>query len=182
MECIACGAPIDEKVERGGREFYICENEHELPRARIEDEEIEKIEFRGDQIHVSVGVIVTSGEKVLLLERRKYPYQHTIPAGHLKRDEEPGEGAIRELREETGIEIVDESLNRMEEAEGVLADPCRRGEQYHRWFFFHKELGREAEAEVNDEASQALWVAKGELDDYDLTAPTLYLADHDYIP
>jgi len=52
---------------------------------------------------------VTHGEDVLLLKRgphrRVFPNKYNGVGGHLERDEDPLSGAIREIREETGLEV-----------------------------------------------------------------------------
>jgi len=56
-----------------------------------------------------VGTIITKGERVLLL-RRKYVHgagSWSTPGGHLEFGESPEECAIREAKEETGVDITD---------------------------------------------------------------------------
>src|SRR6185295_17080859 len=57
---------------------------------------------------------VINGDDVLLLKRaphkRVFPGRYNGVGGHLERDEDPHAGAIREIREETGLEIGDVSL------------------------------------------------------------------------
>lgn len=52
---------------------------------------------------------VTNGTDVLLLKRalnrRVYPGKYNGVGGHLERDEDPLQGAVREIREETGLEV-----------------------------------------------------------------------------
>ncbi|MFB6071374.1 MAG: NUDIX domain-containing protein [Halobacterium sp.] len=53
------------------------------------------------------GVTVVDGDRVLLVERGADPGrgEWSTPAGHLEVDEEPRDGAARELREETGLRV-----------------------------------------------------------------------------
>lgn len=57
---------------------------------------------------VGIGVIVTKGDHLLLLERKGVHGQGTwsTPGGHLEYGESPEECAIRETKEETGVDIV----------------------------------------------------------------------------
>lgn len=52
---------------------------------------------------------VTHGDDILLLKRaehkRIYPGRYNGVGGHIERDEEPLSGAIREIREETGLSV-----------------------------------------------------------------------------
>jgi len=56
---------------------------------------------------VGVGVIITKGQEVLLLRRKNVHGAGTwsTPGGHLDFGESPAECAIRETREETGLDI-----------------------------------------------------------------------------
>ena len=53
---------------------------------------------------------VTHGDDVLLLKRashkRVYPGLYNGVGGHLERDEDPLTGAVREIQEETGLELA----------------------------------------------------------------------------
>lgn len=53
------------------------------------------------------GVVVVRGEEVLLIRRTAPPNAGTwsLPAGYLEHDEPPATGAVRELREETGLRV-----------------------------------------------------------------------------
>jgi 8-oxo-dGTP diphosphatase len=56
---------------------------------------------------VAAGVLVEHEGKVLLVRRRLNPHQGlwTLPAGFVDFDEDPAEAAVRECREETGLEV-----------------------------------------------------------------------------
>jgi 8-oxo-dGTP diphosphatase len=58
--------------------------------------------------HVGVGVIVTKGDRLLLIKRKGVHGQGTwsTPGGHLEYGESPEACAIRETREETGVDIA----------------------------------------------------------------------------
>lgn len=57
--------------------------------------------------HITVGAIVVNDKKEVLLVKRAphltRPNTYTIPGGFLDRDETFKEGALRELKEETGL-------------------------------------------------------------------------------
>ena len=59
-------------------------------------------------VGVGVGVLITRANQVLLLRRRNVHGAGTwsTPGGHLDFGETPEECAIREAREETGVEIT----------------------------------------------------------------------------
>jgi len=59
--------------------------------------------------HVTVGVILLneSHKKILLVKRAAFltnPGKYAVPGGFLDRDETSKEGALREVKEETGYE------------------------------------------------------------------------------
>ncbi len=58
---------------------------------------------------VGVGVIITQGEQVLLLRRQNVhgAGSWSTPGGHLDFGESPEECAIREVKEETDVDITD---------------------------------------------------------------------------
>ena len=69
-------------------------------------------------------VTVVDGDSVLLVERAVPPGvgTWTIPGGHLEADEPPRRAAVRELREETGVEVAPDALELVDSA---LLDPFR---------------------------------------------------------
>ena len=64
-----------------------------------------RIVFRDHK--VAAGVLVEREGKVLLVRRRMRPRQGTwtFPAGFVEFDEDPADAAVRECREETGLEV-----------------------------------------------------------------------------
>jgi 8-oxo-dGTP diphosphatase len=61
---------------------------------------------------IGIAAIITQGDKVLLIQR-KGPHgtgTWSTPGGHLEFGEEPRECAIRETREEVGLELSDMRL------------------------------------------------------------------------
>jgi len=65
----------------------------------------EQVVFREQKI--AAGVIVEHEGKVLLVRRRMNPRRGmwTFPAGFVDFDEAPADAAVRECREETGLEV-----------------------------------------------------------------------------
>jgi 8-oxo-dGTP diphosphatase len=56
-----------------------------------------------------VYVAIWHRGRILLVEN-SYRRRRTLPAGRLKRGEDPAQGAVRELREEVGIELEPQQL------------------------------------------------------------------------
>lgn len=59
------------------------------------------------QIHIGVGAVVFRGDDILVIKRGKPPFegQWSIPGGGLEYGEALQDAVIREVREETGLEI-----------------------------------------------------------------------------
>lgn len=58
----------------------------------------------------TIRVVVRHGDDVLLIRHTYGTQAWGVPGGGMKKDEDPVEAAIRETREETGLEIADATL------------------------------------------------------------------------
>jgi len=166
MKCMDCGKETQIKTE-DGKEYYICSEGHKNSRM-ILNKGLEHYNEEGEIVHVSVGAVIVKSGKILLLNRRKYPFKYTIPAGHLEEGENPEKAIIREVKEETNLEISAPELKLEEKVE----DPCRRGADYHYWYLYTKTVEEPVEVSTNDEASDFRWVDPSELKKIELTEPT----------
>jgi len=80
--------------------------------------------------HKSVGMLVWKGDKLLLIERAKFPFGFAVPAGHVDDDPTFEAAAKRELKEEVGLDSVDLELMLDIRKE----NPCRReGGTWHQY-------------------------------------------------
>ena len=115
----------------------------------------------------SASVIVRNSVGDLLLLRRSDSGRWTIPTGGLKKNETLTRCAIRECREETGLDIEIIALA------GVFSDPR------HVIAFADGEVRQPVNAcfagrviggalAVSDEATEVVWVPPARLDDYDI--------------
>ncbi len=59
------------------------------------------------QLKVGAAVLIEDDGRLLLLQRSYEPWKGTwmVPAGYVEADEDPRDAAIREVREETGLEV-----------------------------------------------------------------------------
>lgn len=109
--------------------------------------------------HSSVGMVVERNGKLLLIERRIFPLTYAFPAGHVDEGEEYQHAAIRELKEEVGLDTKKVELV----AEGRVENPCSRPDgTWHYW----KVYKIEAEGEVKrseEETKQVGWFTKEEI-------------------
>jgi 8-oxo-dGTP diphosphatase len=106
--------------------------------------------------------------KILLIERGIEPYKGAwaFPGGFLNMDETAGQGALRELREETGLD-----LNYLKQV-GAFSDVDRDPRTRVITIAFYA-LAKKSEVQGGDDAAKAQWFALNEV-------PRLAF-DHDYI-
>lgn len=107
-------------------------------------------------------VVVRLGERWLLVHERKHGQRWYLPAGGV----EPGEsfvaGAVRETREEAGIEVKLDGIVRIEHS------PHGEGARMRVVFIGHPADGRPPKQIPDDETLGAAWVSLDELDRYPL--------------
>lgn len=122
----------------------------------------------------SASVVVRNSAGDLLL-RRSDSGRWTIPTGGLKKNETLTQCAVRECREETGLEIEITALV------GVFSDPAHviaydGGEvrQPVNTCFAGRAIG--GKLTTSDEASEVAWIPPARLDDYDIH-PAIPAAD-----
>ncbi len=86
--------------------------------------------------HTSVGMFVWKNDKLLLIERAKFPFGYAVPAGHLDGDTDYEIAARRELKEEVGLDVVRLDLV----FDGRKENPCRREDgTWHHWKLYRVE-------------------------------------------
>ena len=90
--CPRCGHALEDR-EAFGRRRRVCTA-------------CEQVVFREHK--VAAGVLVVHEGQVLLVRRRFEPRmgEWSLPAGFVDFDEDPAEAAVRECREETGLEVT----------------------------------------------------------------------------
>ncbi len=109
--------------------------------------------------HTSVGMMVWRDGKLLMIERKKFPFGITPPAGHV--DDHGGfdEAVKDELREEVGLDAKDLKLL----LEGRKENKCRREEgDWHYWKVY--EIIADGEVRPSDdEVNKFSWYGKEEI-------------------
>jgi ADP-ribose pyrophosphatase YjhB (NUDIX family) len=107
----------------------------------------------------TVDVVVTDGENLLLVKRGKRPYKDrwALPGGFVEYGETVEETAVREVLEETGVQI------KLEAILGVYSDPQRdpRGHTLTTVFIGRRIAG---DPVGGDDAKEALWIDLESLD------------------
>jgi mutator protein MutT len=117
---------------------------------------------------VGVGAIIICNGKILLEKRKSEPAKEkwSIPGGLVELGENTEEAVIREVREETGLEVEKPQL--IDVIDNISLD--EKGKiKYHFVIldYFVKLKGGELKAA--DDAEELVWVALDETEKYDLT-------------
>jgi ADP-ribose pyrophosphatase YjhB (NUDIX family) len=104
-------------------------------------------------------MLVWNDEKLLLIERAKFPVGFAIPAGHVDGNPSYEESAKRELQEEVGLAADVLTLF----AEGRRENPCRREDgTWHYWKIYQVTANGDVERST-DETKRAGWYSKEEI-------------------
>ena len=85
-------------------------------------------------LHYSVGAIIKNEKgEYLLIDRANFPYGFACPAGHIDSGEKAFTAMIREVREETGYDVVYYDVL---EEKVLEENPCTRGVTVHHWVVY----------------------------------------------
>jgi 8-oxo-dGTP diphosphatase len=119
--------------------------------------------LRRVETKLAVGAVVFRADGAVLLVRRANPPaagSWTLPGGRVEPNESLADAIVREVREETALEVV--VVNVIEEL--VLE---REGFSYRITDFSCRAISGDVRAA--DDASEARWVLPANFDDFDLT-------------
>lgn len=99
------------------------------------------IKYLDIETHLSVGAIIKNNKgEILMIDRLKQPFGFACPAGHIDEGEFPLEALFREVKEETGLDIVSFTEYEMKYSSGAFNDvpqeTCSRGITNHMWFIY----------------------------------------------
>ncbi|MGA2740488.1 MAG: NUDIX hydrolase [Bryobacteraceae bacterium] len=121
---------------------------------------------------LGVGALIFNRDKILLVERGKEPLKGywSLPGGVLEAGETLEHGVVREVREETGLEV--QPLKVVEIFERIIRD-AHGAIEYHYVVIDYICRITGGSLRAADDASQVAWVARGKLSTYRITAGTL---------
>jgi len=121
---------------------------------------------------LGVGALIFERGKILLVERGEQPLKGywSLPGGVLETGETLAEGIIREVREETGLEV--KPVKVLEIFERIMRDAEGQAE-YHYVLIDYICRVTGGLLRAADDASRAEWVARRDLADYTITTGTL---------
>jgi FAD synthetase len=83
--------------------------------------------------HKSVGAVVRKDNKILMIDRAIFPFGWACPAGHVDSGETATKALKREVKEETGLEVLKYKLLFHE---FVGWNKCSRGVKGHDWLVY----------------------------------------------
>ena len=116
---------------------------------------------------VTVDVVAYCKGHVLMVKRGDYPNKGlwALPGGFVNQHERLMNAALRELKEETGMELLDGYLRSFAKDNEVFDHPDRslRGRTITHAYFFELMLGELPTVKGGDDAAQAKWIPVGEL-------------------
>jgi len=136
------------------------------------DKEPENPRAYPDRPFVGVGVVIFRGDQVLLAQRGKPPREFfwSIPGGAQEIDETVREAGLREVREETNLEV--DILGLIDVVDSISRDSEGRVEFHYTLVDFFAEW-RSGEAIAGDDCPAVCWANLDDLDRYDLRTATL---------
>ena len=137
--------------------------------ARLHDEQLYIDDYRKSwavapypPIFVTVDAVIEHGDHILLVKRGGQPGrgQWALPGGFVEDDETLLESALREVREETGLDLAPEAIASHLLGSHVFDDPKRsaRGRTITHAFHFRFSEGEVPKVEGSDDAEQARWM------------------------
>jgi len=107
----------------------------------------------GEDLHYSVGAIIKNEkDEILILERAIFPPGFASPAGHIDEGETPEEALVREVKEETGLDVTKFTLVK-EGGTNVIPEPCSRGVHHHYWYLYSCEVTGEVSRNLRETKS-----------------------------
>jgi ADP-ribose pyrophosphatase YjhB (NUDIX family) len=111
--------------------------------------------------HTSVGMLVWKENKLLMIERKRFPFGYAPPAGHVDSDPSFEVAAIRELDEEVGLNAIDLQLI----AEGNMNNHCRRiNGTWHYWRIYEVHVKERDNIQASFvEVKKVKWFTKAEI-------------------
>lgn len=110
--------------------------------------------------HTSVGMLVWNDNKLLLIERMKFPFGFAPPAGHVDDNSSYEEAAKKELEEEVGLKATILKLV----AKGRKENACRREDgNWHYWKIYSVEVDDKNVSRSLSETKQFKWMDKEEI-------------------
>ena len=85
------------------------------------------------KMHYSIGAIILKKNKYLLIDRATPPLGFACIAGHIDENESPEQALVREIKEESGLDVEGYKLLFKEELDWNW---CSKGIEVHYWYVY----------------------------------------------
>ena len=103
----------------------------------------------------TVGLFIfNKANELLLVKSHKWPGKYVVPGGHVELGERLEQAAIREAKEETGLDIYDVQFINIQQ---FIHDPAFWKHKHFIFFDFVCKTDS-LEVKLNDEAQEHIWV------------------------
>jgi nucleoside triphosphatase len=103
----------------------------------------------------TVGVFIfNQADELLLLKSHKWPGKYVVPGGHVELGERIEDAALREAKEETGLDVFDLEFINFQQ---FIYDPSF-WKPRHFIFFDYACKTDSIDVQLNDEAEEHVWV------------------------
>jgi phosphoglycolate phosphatase len=170
-----------DQLRRSGPDL-IVEHLGELQRILVaRDLEVRPSNGKASALEPAEGPVATVGaviydrqDRMLLVRTHKWSNRWGIPGGKIKRGEKAEAALIRELKEETGLEVTDVQF--------VLVQDCIHSREFYRDAHFVLlnytcRSRTDQTVRLNEEAREFRWLTLAEAWQYDLNQPTRTLLE-----
>ena len=118
---------------------------------------------------VATGIFIFNKDKLLLFKSHKWNNKYCVPGGHVEFGETAEKCAVREVKEETELNITDLKLLKIDEC----IYPKDFFEKRHFIFFTYMAKTNETKVTLNEEASEYVWVDLKDALTYNLNEPSI---------
>jgi len=115
--------------------------------------------------HVTVAAMIKQGDKILLVNRRNFPFGLCFPCGHMEHGETPSKAIKREVMEELGYNIRSKKLIFHE----TVLDQCKSGGDLHEWYLYDCKIS--GQMVLSSETNETNWINIKDLADSDIVPP-----------
>lgn len=125
---------------------------------------------------LGVGALIIEADSIVLIQRGKEPLKGywSIPGGAVETGERLEAALLREVREETGLEV--EVVRLIEIFERIIKDDDERAKHHYVLIdYLCRKTGGELQS--GDDACAVRWVPRNELDQYQITSGTLQVIE-----
>jgi len=114
---------------------------------------------KGLPMHYSIGAIIKKDDKYLLIDRAKYPFGFACLAGHVDEGETKEEALVREVKEESNLDVTSYKLIDEEELD---FNTCSRGITVHFFSVYECEVKGMVKQDLIESKSIG-WYSKDEI-------------------